>query len=314
MKDRRGFIINSLYAASGIILSTFGKNTYAQNNAIRFGVTSQRPATITKQRWDELGNYLSASMNCKVDIVPIPIAHVYRDILESSIDFVLANPNETLLLKYKQHAKIIASLNGQQGPFFGGVIVVKKGSGIKKIEDLNQKAVVALGQQSAGGYLFQVHLMAEKGLYPHRQYGVVMAETQDEALSILNAGKVSAAFIRTGMLEGMAKEGKIQADEYVVLAERKDATFQLQHSTALYPEHYVLALPQVSKELETNFKNALLKLSPSDVAAQKANIKGFIEPLSIATLENVMKPLKIAPFEQQNQASNKQTASTILLD
>ncbi|MFZ6690035.1 phosphate/phosphite/phosphonate ABC transporter substrate-binding protein [Undibacterium sp. SXout11W] len=314
MKDRRKFILNSLYVASGMILNSVGKNTWAQDKIVRFGITSQRPATITKERWSEIGSYLGTSMNCKVEIVPIPIAHVYQHIAENSVDFVLANPNETMLLKYKQHAKILASLNGQHGPLFGGVIVVRKGGEIKKVEDLNQKAVVALGQQSAGGYLFQVHLMAEKGLYPHRQYGVVMAETQDEALTILKTGKVSAAFIRTGILESMAKEGKIQPDQYVVLAERKDTTFQLQHSTELYPEHYVLALPHVSKELEANFKTALLKLTPADAATQKANIKGFIEPLSIASLENVMKPLQVAPFDQKNQASSKQTASGILLD
>ncbi|MFZ6863504.1 phosphate/phosphite/phosphonate ABC transporter substrate-binding protein [Undibacterium sp. Ji67W] len=314
MKDRRSFILNSLCAASGMILSTAGKNTWAENNIVRFGITSQRPATITRERWAEIGNYLSTSLNCKVEIVPIPISHVYRHVAENSVDFVLANPNETMLLKYKQNAKILASLNGMQGPLFGGVIVVKKSSEIKKIEELNQKSVVALGQQSAGGYLFQIHLMAEKGLYPHRQYGVVMADTQDEALHILESGKVSAAFIRTGVLESMAREGKIQPDEYVVLAERKDTTFQLRHSTELYPEHYVLVMPHVSKEATANFKTALLKLAPSDAAAQKANIKGFIEPLSIASLENVMRPLKVAPFEQQNQANNKQAGSAVLID
>ncbi len=314
MKDRRKFVLSSLCVASGMILNSVSKSTWAQDKIVRFGITSQRPATITKERWSEIGNYLSTSMNCKVEIVPIPIAHVYRNVAENNVDFVLANPNEMMLLKYRQHAQILASLNGQQGPLFGGLIVVKRGSGIKKIEDLNQKSVGALGQQSAGGYLFQVHLMAEKGLYPRRQYGVLMAETQDEALSILKSGKVSAAFIRTGILESMATEGKIQLDEYVVLAERKDPTFLLQHTTELYPEHYVLALPHVSKELEVNFKTALLKLTPADAATQKANIKGFIEPLSTASLENVMKPLQVAPFDQQHQASSKQTASGILSD
>ncbi len=51
------------------------------------------------------------------------------------------------------------------------------------------------------------------------------------------------------------------------------------HSTRLYPEWVVLALPHVSGAIKDRVKAALLALKPENPALKKARIAGWTEPL-----------------------------------
>ncbi|MBI3284543.1 MAG: phosphate/phosphite/phosphonate ABC transporter substrate-binding protein [Burkholderiales bacterium] len=269
----------------------------AANGRIRLGVTAQRGIRQTENRWQELAHYLGRSLGREVEAVAVEIAHVYGAAADKTVDLFLANPNQTLMLKHKQDARLLASVVGRHGPSFGGVIVAKKDSGVARVQDLKARLVAGLGRQSAGGYLFQAHHTAQQGLRARRDYGMQFCMSQDEAMQALQQGKTSAAFVRSGILESMADEGKIRLADFVVIDERKDAGFPLLHSTVLYPEHYLIALPHLDQALADGAKKAVLQLAPDQAAVQAAGIKGFIAPLNTASLEAIMKEMKAPPFE-----------------
>ncbi|MFZ6656734.1 phosphate/phosphite/phosphonate ABC transporter substrate-binding protein [Undibacterium sp. TJN19] len=278
------------------LLSLFTLQT-ASAESFKLGVNAPRSVQETQAQWQELGKYLSKATGKQIDIVPLEVSKVFGDASAKKVDFVLANPNQTLMLKVKLNAFLLASLNGKQGSVFGGVVVAKKGGSISKIEDLKGKPVSALGIQSAGGYLFQVYHLSQKGMQIKRDYGVFTTTSQDDSILAVQSGKSSAAFVRTGILENMAKEGKIKLDDFIILDERKDAKFPYLLTTELYPEYFVVALPHVSKDVAAEIKTALIKMTASETAAQTAGIKGFIEPLSTTALENAMRAVKAPPFE-----------------
>lgn len=297
MIDRRRFVVASM---SGTF--AWGLNAafpaYAGEERIRLGITAQRGIKLTENRWQELAVYLGRSLHRAVEIVPVEITRAYGVAADKAVDLFLANPNQTLMLKYKQNARLLASVVGKHGPNFSGVIVARKESGIARVEDLKAKLIAALGRQSAGGYLFQAHHTARKGMRARQDYGVQFSVNQDEAIENLQNGKVSAAFVRSGILETMVEEGRIRMDDFVVIDERKDAGFPLRHTTALYPEHFMIALPHLDNAIADAAKKAVLRLTAGEAALQSAGIKGFIEPLSTAALENIMRELKAPPFEK----------------
>lgn len=298
MNDRRRFIKNSLCASLPLALASYPLFARAGTADVRLGVVAQRSFQVTESRWGELARYLTRAIGAGVEIVPVEIARAYSAVVDKKVDLFLANPNQTVILKHKQNARLLASMVGKDGPMFGGVILAKKGGKIQRVEDLRANLVAALGRQSAGGYLFQAHHTARKGLRPRRDYGIQLALNQDEAVHFLQQGKASAAFIRSGILETMEHEGKIAIDDFIVLDERKDANFPLRHTTELYPEHFMLALPHFDTFLAENVKKALIRLSPAEPAAHSAAIKGFVEPISTASLEAVMRALQAPPFEK----------------
>ncbi|PXX43165.1 phosphate/phosphite/phosphonate ABC transporter substrate-binding protein [Undibacterium pigrum] len=293
MNSTRLFLIK----IAGFMMLLSGAMTASSAEPYKLGVNAPRSTQETLNQWQDLGKYLSKTTGKEVEIVPMEVSKVFGDASAKKVDFILANPNQTLMLKVKLGATLLASLNGKQGSVFGGVVVVKKGGSISKIEDLKGKPISALGIQSAGGYLFQVYHFSQKGMQPRRDYGLFTTTSQDDSILAVQSGKSSAAFVRTGILENMAKEGKIKLDDFTILDERKDSKFPFLLTTELYPEYFVIALPHANKDVAAEIKTALLKMPASDPAAQTAGIKGFIEPLSTATLENAMRAVKAPPFE-----------------
>lgn len=264
---------------------------------INFGVTAQRDPELTRRSWGGVANYLSQQLNLEVNILAIPISRVYSAFADRKVDALLCNPNQALLLTHTKKAQLLCSLSGQFGPRFGGVIVVTKQSQISDVSELRTKAVAALGRQSAGGYLFQANHLKKRGLVARRDYGVVFAETQDEALWALRKGEVAAAFIRSGMLEQMRTESYMDLSHFVVLDQRRDPSFPLLHSTELFPEHYFLTTADLPKSLTTSMKLALQAIPKDSKILTGTGITSFIEPLSMTPLELAMRELRMSPFD-----------------
>lgn len=267
-----------------------------ERQLINLGVTVQRSPEQTLKAWAGIANYLSQVLQLKVNLVPIPICKVYGTVIEKKLDAVFCNPNQAILLKQLKQAQIVCSLSGPYGPRFGGVILTSKTSQIDSVAGLRAKPVVALGRQSAGGYLFQVRHLKTKGLLARRDYGVQFAESQDEALWALRKGDVAAAFIRSGMIEQLQQESYIDLSNFKVLDQRRDPNFPLLHSTDLYPEHYFVAMPDFARSLAPRVKSALLAIAKDSKILTGTGVQSFIEPLDTDLLEQAMRELGMAPF------------------
>ncbi len=264
---------------------------------INIGVTAQRDIEQTRRAWAGVGNYLASQLSLEVNIVPIPISRVYSTAVDKRVDAILCNPNQALLLTHTRKAQLLCSLSGQYGPRFGGVILVNKQSRIADVSELRTKAVAALGRQSAGGFLFQASHLKKRGLVVRRDYGVVFAETQDEALWSLRKGEVAAAFIRSGIIEQLRNESYMDLNHFAVLDQRHDPAFPLVHSTDLFPEHYLLTLTGFPESLAREMKLALRAIPKDSKIFTGTGINAFIEPLSMAPLEVAMRELRMSPFD-----------------
>jgi hypothetical protein len=106
-----------------------------------------------------------------------------------------------------------------------------------------------------------------------------------------------AGFIRTGILEAMIKKGDISKDELVIVDKAAD-NFPEVHTTALYPEWYLMSQSDVAADKVAKVKAAVLKLTPEHDVSKTAGIKGFVAPVDIAPFTAVLKDMKLAPFDQ----------------
>jgi len=132
-------------------------------------------------------------------------------------------------------------------------------------------------------YLRQQGIDAYKDLANYKQ-----GDKQDDLVMMVQRGLLDAAFIRTGVLESMEKEGRIKIDDFVIVDQRHDDNFSLLHTTPLYPEWYVSAMPNVDTAVVQKMKTALLKLAPAMPAAKTANINGFVAALPLDTMKAVV--------------------------
>jgi ABC-type phosphate/phosphonate transport system substrate-binding protein len=181
-------------------------------------------------------------------------------------------------------------------PNFAGVIIARKGSGITKSADLKGKKVISYQfGVSAGAWVFQTYHVMQQGVNPSDFASFTESKKQDDIPLAVKSGIVDVGFVRTGLLESMQKEGKLSVDDFIIVEERKD-DLPFLHSTALYPEWFMVAGKKLPDDIAAKVGSAIMSLKPSDAAAKNAGIDGFVAPVSLSELETALKALKVAPF------------------
>jgi phosphate/phosphite/phosphonate ABC transporter binding protein len=266
---------------------------------IRLGVNAVRGELQTLKRWEAFGKYLTEEIKLPVKIIALTNNNLIETALQGNVDFVLSSPVGAVLLVEKTKHIPLATLNTLSGTQLAGVIISKKGSGIKTSEDLKGKKVISMKQvkSASGGYLFQVYHLKMKGIDPHKDFSSFKeGKNQDDLVMGVKAGLFDAAFIRSGILESLDKAGRIKIEEFEIVDQRNNEDFPHLHTTMLYPEFYLLAKPSLDPQLISKLKQAALKLTPEHSASKTAEIKGFVEPISYEPIKTLLQFLKIEPF------------------
>jgi ABC-type phosphate/phosphonate transport system substrate-binding protein len=280
-----------------VLLSITSTSIFAVTN---IGVLAPRGELNSMKQWRAFGKYVGEKIGDDVVIKPYSPKNLIKAAINKEVDFMLSNPTQAVILQDVYGATPQATLNKISGSQFAGVIVAKKGSGITKAEDLKGKKVMSLKfRRAAGAYTFQTYHMFQKGIDPHKDFASFKeGKKQDDLVLAVKAGIIDAAFVRTGILENMQKEGKIKIDEFIVVDKVADSNFPFLRSTALYPEWYMSSLQGTDATKVDKVKLAIMSLRPGDEAARKARIKGFIEPVSMDGMKAALKALKIQPYDK----------------
>jgi ABC-type phosphate/phosphonate transport system substrate-binding protein len=266
---------------------------------LKLGVNAPRGELNAKQSWTELAKYLSGQLGQTVTLVTLHPSKVVSSTMEREVDFVLSHASHTINLQERHGSTPIATINGNHGPWFAGVIIAKKGSGIRTAEDLRGKKVMSMKfRAAAGAYMFQTYHLLKKGIDPHKDFGSIQwVEKQDDLVLAIKLGLIDAGFVRTGMLESMEKEGRIKMADFVVVDERQGDKMSLVHTTDLYPEWYFSVMPNVSKDTAAKVKAALVEITDTMPAAQAARVRGFVDPLPLDGMRELLKTLNLPPYK-----------------
>lgn len=267
---------------------------------ITIGVLAPRGKLKSMNRWKDFGLYMQEQLGQPVKMLPLLPPEVVAAAANNQVAFMLTNPVHTVKLVEIHNSQLLATLDKKSGPIFAGVIVANKDSGIKSSEDLKGKNVMSLKfRAAAGAYTFQAYHLFRKGIDPHKDFASMTAgKKQDDLVLAVKAGVIDAAFVRTGILESMEKEGKINMKEFQVIDQHGDDEIKLVHTTDHYPEWYFTSMKTTDPTLVKKAKQAVLSLNAEHPASNKAKINGFVEPVSLDGMVNALKALKIAPYNK----------------
>jgi ABC-type phosphate/phosphonate transport system substrate-binding protein len=289
-----------LLLVAGLAIAMLPMATPTAEASINIGVMAPRGPLKAMKRWIEFGRYMSKQLGERVKITPLSPPNMVPVARAGSVDFTLANPTMAVILQEVYKAEPLATLTKKTGSQFAGVIVAKKGSGITKAADLKGKKVMALKfRRAAGAYTFQTYHLKQQGIDPHKDFAsFTEGKRQDELILAVDRGDIDAAFVRSGMLESMAKEGKIKLEDFVAVDQRDGDGLPQLHTTTLYPEWYLSAMKGTDKALAKRVKAACLSLGAKEKAARRAKIVGFVEPVPMDSMKAALKSLKITPYDK----------------
>lgn len=291
-----------------ILLNTF--NTYSSNEkTFKIGVLSFENKEDTLNKWLPLSAYLSESLVYSFEIVPLFYEEMNEVVCSGKVDFIFTNPGHYVKLKNICEvsgtiATLIEKDKDEIQYDFGGVIFTRSDNDkINKIEDLRNKKISAVSKSSLGGYQASAYELYKEGINLNRISFKFTGMPHKNAVHLVLNGVTDAGFVRTGVLEKMILDGEIQAKDIKIINKKTHSNFNKAISTELYPEWPFAATLNVDSEIARLVASALLRLSENKGYTEKIGIYGFNIPSNYLVVEEMMRSLKLAPFDKEREVT-----------
>lgn len=295
--------MSALFRAVLVVLVLFGSAAHAADR-LTLGVFAFRPKSIMIERYQPLADYLSEKLGgTPVELAVLEQAELDEAVAAHRVDLVMTNPSHYLELRSHNSlsgalATLVSSEAGQAVSSLGGCIIVRAGRGdITGLRDLRGRRVAISGPRFLGGYQAQAFELMQVGVRVPDQLDLVIVGRHDAVVEAVLEGRADAGFIRTGIIESLVAEGRLDASQLVVLNPQALAGYPFAVSTRLYPEWPFVALPHVDRPTVRRISAALLGLEPSHPAARAAGIAGFSPPLDYLPVETMARTLRLPPFD-----------------
>lgn len=255
---------------------------------------------------DPLAYYLNKQIPSHTFIIrPLGYKEFNDAVAKKELDFAFTNPEHYVYFSVKYNATRIATLiranvGGNELKEFGGVIIARSDrKDITSLEDLKNKNIAAVDELSLGGYLAQSSLLLTKGIDVSRDDRVTFTDMpHDKVVYIVESGSADAGFIRSGVLEKMAKEGKIDRNDFKIINPQKIKNFPQALSTRLFPEWPFVAFKETNPELANQVAVALLSLPRGSEIPKTAGYYGWNIPLAYEGIRALMEDMRVTPFDK----------------
>ncbi len=283
-----------------------GGSPAAAAEQVTMGVLTYRPADVTQQRWQPLADYLNETVKgLNIELRALNFPALEEAIARSEIDFVLTNPAHYVQLSQRDQlssplATMINLVDGTPARNFGGVLLVPDHrEDLRRPADLKNQVVATVSLQSLGGFQAQALELRNHDIDVFRD--VTLLETgmpHDAAAYALVNGEADAAFVRTGVLEALVSEGRLEPRAVRVLNPQSRQDFPFALSTAIYPEWSLAALVHSDEQMALDVAAAIFSLPHGGEIAARTGIHGFTVPADYRPVEQLLRDLRLPPFDQ----------------
>lgn len=277
--------------------------THAADKALALGVFIYRDKDETRTRWQPLADHLTRALgDTRVELHVLDTDGMRTALREHRLDFVFTQPRHFVELRQESAlsgavATLVELQDGQPVDALGGVVVVPRDSAIATLADLRGKRVAVAGRNLMGGFAAQAYELARAGVPLSALRVDDLGLPQDRAVEAVLAGSADAGFVRTGVIERMAIEGKIDPSRLRFINRQELPGYPFTSSTRLYPEWPLVGLPQVDARLARRVAAILLSIEPDDPVARATGIHGFTVPADYQPVETMMRELRLPPFD-----------------
>lgn len=281
-----------------------GENNY------KIGVIANRGHEQALTSWQPTAEYLTAKIRHPFTIVPLGLEEIGGVVQRGEVDFVITNPENYAELETFYGATRIATMevgaNGSSLKSFGAAIFRRADrNDIREINDLKGKSFAAVEEVSFGGWLMARREFMKLGIDPYHDFSRLnfTGFPQDRVVEAVLSGKNDAGTVRTGIIEAMVREGRLDSKDLTILNQQQHDNFPLLHSTRIYPEWALAKLRNTSDEIAEQVVIALLGIPPDAPAVRSAKIAGWTIPQNYAPVHELMKELQVGPYKNYGKLS-----------
>lgn len=240
------------------IAAVWGCRGEGKRQTVKIGYLLCNSEQETRQRFAPLSRYLSEKTGVEYVMVPVEAADFEQRFQAGEFTFARINSLLHATVARELGATLLAGeKRGNFGSRTAGTIITRRGSGIEKLADLRGKTMAFGSAFAPAGYLTEYDLLLNAGIDPERDLGHYTTPRGSFKHEKLVYGTLYGAYDAAAVplldLETMIREGKIAADDVVILAK-----------SDLIPYCTFVAAKGVDRQLLEKFRRALAELKPTD--------------------------------------------------
>ena len=279
------------------------------SQTVKIGVLAFRPKLLAQTQWQPLARVLKQAMpeyDFVVEAFTLP--EIKSAVENHQLDFILTNPGHYIILAKRYGlssplATVLFHERGQPCSVFGGVIFSRTSeSTINSLADIQNRTIAIADTESLGGYQMQAYEMKQSGLtIPQTTKLLFTGMPQDKVVMAVLDGRSDVGFLRTGVLEALVSEGKLDMASIKIINRQHPPGFPVITSTRLYPEWPFAALPHVNDNLARHVAATLFLLKDDSAVSKAMGIHGFTVPEDYMPVAEVLRELRMPPFEAAPQ-------------
>ncbi len=279
----------------------------------KIGVLARQGDETCMEKWKPTAEYLSDKIpGEKFEIIPLDFNSMVPFVKKGNCDFVLTNPAFYVELEKKYGINRIATLkticHGRGETKFGGVVFCRADEkNIKNFNDLKDKIYAAPDPRSFGGWIAVLREFKNKGIDPFHEFkNIKFTRTMDSVVYAVKNNEADAGSVRTGTLESMAMEGKIDIKNFHIINSKKHTgDFPFVRSTELYPEWPMAAVKHIDPKLAGQVADALINMPEDSAAARAAECTGWAIPSNYQVVHECLKELNLCPYSKSGDITFK---------
>lgn len=241
----------------------------AASAEIKLALLPRLSAMEMNAMFTPLAEYLSKETGEKVILVIPKDFEAFKAAVSSGqVDMGFSNP--LIYVQLKKSAPALEPLglaSEKAGTKFRGIIIVRKDSGIEKVQDLKGKKLIFVDQDSAAGHVFQLLTLSKAGLDVHKDFTKLPFAKKHDNVAM-------AVFNKTADAGGIREDDLDKMKDKVDLSQIKIVAY-----TDYYPNWPLFRTGKMSKAVADKVRAALMKLKPNSAEARQttgpAKITGF---------------------------------------
>ena len=296
-----------IYRLSGLLKKDYSFKGFIDplhlsRKVVNIGVFDNKGNTLSLDIWQETADYLSEMIPSYYFVIrPFNFKELEESVKRQELEFIITNPMHYIQLEHVFGISRIATLSSKyQDKYYthyGSVIFTRADNpSVQNFQHIVGKKVGAVSQKSFGGFIAAIKELKNHNVEQNDFKNIAFFKTQEAVVKAILDKTIDVGIVRTDVLEDMQQKGLINIHDIKVLEAKKYENFPLLISTSLYPQWPFSKAPHTSEDLSNDVLSALIKTSTSTIETQ--NIK-WKTPLDYSNVENVIKELKIYPYDRE---------------
>lgn len=272
---------SALILFSIFLLAACGSPPSQEPPSYRIGYMICNSEQETLDRFLPLTRYLEEKLGARFEAVAIDTNDFMKEV--DNLDFTHTNSLLYIMMQRFNGVEVLAGeKRGSLGYRSRGVILALRKSGIQTIEDLRGKSMIFGPMLAPTGFMSQIDLLERSGIDPEEDlafYTIPSGSFKHEKVIYgVMFEKYDAGAIPIFDFELMAEEGRIDPEEFVVVAEGP-----------AIPYCNFAVTQRVDEQFARRFKTALLNLTMEDAVefnGERVSVLGRSLTEGFETLED----------------------------